>query len=298
MISSYKFFIFSSIAFLLSTQVHLHTTTLDVSLYTDANSTGGGNSGDLRFALNSILNAQAQSPSTGPWQINFTSGAGTIQLNNPLPVINLFNADTVSFNSTAQAIVIDGNSANRGFFIRQGNVTFQNMTIQNCLATGGNGGGGAVGAGGGGMGAGGALFIDQATVNLQNIQFTNNSCQGGSGGIQLRMDRGEGEEGVWVAQEGPRAKQLWHWRRWRRWWWISGQWRGCRTFGSCWRNCWRRRWWCGGSRRGWGTVRRCFASRRWRRGRSNYRYRSNWGGRSDWRNCCRWLCFWRRRRWC
>ncbi|MDR3388878.1 MAG: choice-of-anchor Q domain-containing protein [Rudaea sp.] len=54
-------------------------------------------------------------------------------------------------------------------------VTFDNLILSNALARGGCSGGG-----GGGMGAGGALFVNQlAQVGLTNVNFANNTAQGG-----------------------------------------------------------------------------------------------------------------------
>src|SRR3984885_14112908 len=152
------FFVLSSTAFLLCTEAHLVATALNVTTYTDANVATGGAPGELRYVLNTILDAQAQGTSSGNWQINFTGGAGTITLHGILPMINLFTADTVTFNPSP-SITIDGNHLYRGFFVRQGNVTLQNMTLQNCLAQGGAGGPPTnvpvqFAGGGGGMGAG------------------------------------------------------------------------------------------------------------------------------------------------
>lgn len=55
---------------------------------------------------------------------------------------------------------LSGSSQFQGFFIKNGTVSFNNLTITNGLARGGNGGqGGGGGAGGGGAGLGGGLFI-------------------------------------------------------------------------------------------------------------------------------------------
>ena len=64
---------------------------------------------------------------------------------------------------------IDGNDQFRPFFVLQGNVTIENLTVQNARAAGGNGGNGGRG-GGGGLGGGGALFVNQdANVTLENV---------------------------------------------------------------------------------------------------------------------------------
>jgi hypothetical protein len=54
----------------------------------------------------------------------------------------------------AVAQTIDGMGDQRGFFVYGGNVTLENLTIENAVAQGGAGGPG----GGGGAGLGGGLF--------------------------------------------------------------------------------------------------------------------------------------------
>src|SRR5690242_3166326 len=124
-----------TVFFLHTTQ--LLSTTLTVTLNTDTLPAGAP--GELRNALNTMLNAQAQGTSTGSWDVVFSSGLGTIQLNAILPMINLFQADSVSFTPTTP-ITIDGNNQYRGFFMAQGSVQLQDITFQNCIAKGGNGG--------------------------------------------------------------------------------------------------------------------------------------------------------------
>ncbi len=71
---------------------------------------------------------------------------------------------------------INGNGAYRPFFVESGNVSLQNLTINNAQAHGGNGAGG-------GMGAGAAVFVDStAHLTISNVNFTNNAAIGGSGG--------------------------------------------------------------------------------------------------------------------
>jgi autotransporter-associated beta strand protein len=61
-------------------------------------------------------------------------------------------------------------------------VTIQNLTIANTLATGGNGGAGSAGGGGGG-GFGGALFVGQgARVIVSDVSIQSSSAIGGNGG--------------------------------------------------------------------------------------------------------------------
>ncbi len=139
---------------------------------------GVGTSGELRYVLNQLLNDRAQG--NGGTTHTITFSVPSVTLTNILPMINLFTSDNITIGNASGSTTIDGGSAGRPFFIRQGDVTLQNLDIQNGKAQGGNGSGG-------GMGAGGALFIDQATVTLNNVNFSNNMASaglgaGGSGG--------------------------------------------------------------------------------------------------------------------
>ncbi|MGE9291867.1 MAG: hypothetical protein ACQKBT_12785, partial [Puniceicoccales bacterium] len=92
------------------------------------------------------------------------------------------------------SIIVDGGgftmdleNGYNGFFIAGGDVTIQNLSIVNAIATGGDGNTG----GGGGMGAGGALMIvngseisgsgitEATNVTLTNVSFSGNQAVGG-----------------------------------------------------------------------------------------------------------------------
>lgn len=143
-------------------------------------------SGDFRYVINQILNAQAQEGSPSTNEINFA--VPQVTLTQPPPLINLFNTDTITIgNGSGSPNIIDGGGVCRPLFIVQGTATLQNLTIQNGSAQGGNGGtGGApmggTGSGGGGAGLGGALFIDSASVTLTNVDFLSNEASAGRGG--------------------------------------------------------------------------------------------------------------------
>jgi large repetitive protein len=85
---------------------------------------------------------------------------------------------------------LDGMGDQRGLFIYSGNVTVENLAINNALAQGGNGASGGA-PGGGGAGLGGGLFVAgtanggaaPASVTLMNVTFNNDSAQGGNGGV-------------------------------------------------------------------------------------------------------------------
>ncbi len=149
----------------------------------------GGNVGELRYFLNQILNDQAKGTDDSSYAITFDPSVNTVTLTNILPMINLFKLDTITIGNSSGTTTINGGSAGRPFFIRQGNVTLQNLDIQNGLAQGGDGG---KDFGGGGMGAGGALFIDKAAVTLCNVSFSNNTASAGLGNVGGTGDAGGG----------------------------------------------------------------------------------------------------------
>lgn len=106
---------------------------------------------------------------------------GTIYLESPLPLIS---EDLQILGNGV--VAIDGGDLNQIFFVFSGNCAIQNLTLVNGNCTGGSGGSSYSGNGGGGLGAGGAIFINSpAQVTLNNLDFENNTAQGGSGGTNL-----------------------------------------------------------------------------------------------------------------
>ena len=78
---------------------------------------------------------------------------------------------------------LDGAATYRGLFLYSGTTTVSNLTIQNTVARGGNGGSGYDGGGGGGAGLGGALFVAQgASLTVSNVSIQNSKAVGGNGG--------------------------------------------------------------------------------------------------------------------
>jgi len=126
--------------------------------------------GTLRWA---IEQANADSGST----INFANNLGTITLSSALPMITTGMTINRGTGNT-----VSGNNLYRVFFVSTANATdavnFQNLTIANGYAKGGDGGLSA----GGGMGAGGALFVNTGAVSVSSVAFTGNTAQGGNGG--------------------------------------------------------------------------------------------------------------------
>jgi len=72
---------------------------------------------------------------------------------------------------------LDGDNQQRIFFIKKGSVYLTDITLKRGYAKGGNGGGG----GGGGAGLGGAIFLYDGTLTLDNVTFLENRVIGGKG---------------------------------------------------------------------------------------------------------------------
>jgi len=177
-------------------------TTCTVTLSTDNNPGGIGDTGDLRYCLNTMNQSLNTTPDD--YAIVFDTPM-TIQLNGILPIINNSSNPvniTIGNPGSTPTVTIDGNSgAYSGFFIPIGNVTIQNMNFQNLTAKGGNGGDG-ISAGGGGLGAGGAIYAPQTFLNgsnpsviLMNVSINNCSAVGGNGGNYFSISSPTGNEG-------------------------------------------------------------------------------------------------------
>ncbi len=131
------------------------------------------NATDLVSALTTVDNNPGSS-----YVINIT-GTITLTASTTLPAIN--STSSVTINGVSGAI-LNGGNVQRGFFVYQGTVAINNLTIQNTKAQGGTGGAGG-GGGGGGGGLGGALFVASgASLSVSNVTLTGNSAVGGAGG--------------------------------------------------------------------------------------------------------------------
>ncbi|KAA0222698.1 hypothetical protein EDS67_26720 [candidate division KSB1 bacterium] len=152
---------------------------LAAATYTVTNDSGAGS---LRQA---ILDANAN---PGADIIDATGVSGTITVNpaNYFLVIT----DDVTINGPGQAnLTISGDDASRIFWIQNGTIIIQDLTLADGYAKGGNGGGG-------GMGAGGAIFMHEGkqganptdvasgSINLTliNVTLKDNDAIGGNGG--------------------------------------------------------------------------------------------------------------------
>jgi hypothetical protein len=98
-----------------------------------------------------------------------------------IAAVNLHSGVSLVIVGTDNA-VLDGGNTVRGLFAYAGNLTVDNLTIQNTVAQGGAGGNSAF-AGGGGAGLGGGLFVAaRANVTLNSVSFSANKAFGGAGG--------------------------------------------------------------------------------------------------------------------
>jgi hypothetical protein len=109
--------------------------------------------------------------------------AAPIDLSLHLLAINLPTGSTLTIAGTnssgnaAQIETIDGAGTYNGFFVYSGNVTNQDLTLQNMKAQGGAG----MDGGGGGAGLGGGLFIAAAgNVTLTDVSFSSDAAVGGA----------------------------------------------------------------------------------------------------------------------
>ena len=100
-----------------------------------------GNQFDLRGTLNFIN----QNP--GNYTVDFSLSNPQITLEGMLPLLNLNGGGNTLVVDGGGSIVIDGAGTFPGFFANAGNVSLQNLTVQNTSIHGGAGSGGGLGAG-------------------------------------------------------------------------------------------------------------------------------------------------------
>ncbi len=112
----------------------------------------------------------------------------TITLGDRLPIID----SDLTIDGGAGRVTIDGQDLHRIFFINSGTVTLSNLTLEDGLAKGGDGGVGHVGvSGGGGMGAGGAVFVREGvSLTLTDVAISSGAAIGGAGGADLAPIQG------------------------------------------------------------------------------------------------------------
>jgi len=157
-------------------------------------SLGAGPVDSLREAINT-----ANADPTNDYVIDFTDNgtltlAGTVNSDGMLPFFSNPSGITINGNGAT----ISGNSLSRIFFVgvpenlnaagggtmtstSSSTFSINNLTLQDGIAAGGNGGFATGGAGGGGAGMGGAIFHAAGTLNINAVTFSGNAALGGSG---------------------------------------------------------------------------------------------------------------------
>lgn len=133
------------------------------------------------------LNAEiaAANASGTPYTITIAASGANNTINLMASITHLTPTQTVTIVGTGGA-KIDGGGNRQLFVVDTGTVAFQDLTLQNGFARGGNGGNSSAAAGGGGLGAGAGLFVNVgAAVSLENVGFASHNATGGNGGTTV-----------------------------------------------------------------------------------------------------------------
>ena len=125
------------------------------------------------------LDSQATGGDGTHYLITLTPNA-TLTETSDIFAVDLKGDDTLTIDG--QGATLDGAGQGRGLFVYSGNVTIDDLTIANAVATGGNGGSGG---GGGGAGLGGGLFVADdvlggaapSHVTFNNVVFSGDSAE-------------------------------------------------------------------------------------------------------------------------
>lgn len=129
-------------------------------------------------------------------QANSTAENDTIfivdsNINIESPLLPQINSD-INFQGIGDQPIISGVNQFPIFFVNSGNVSFSRLGLINGLAQGGSGNSPG---GGGGLGAGGALFINDGKVTLNQVYFEQNKAAGGQGGNSIKSGGNGGKGG-------------------------------------------------------------------------------------------------------
>jgi hypothetical protein len=129
--------------------------------------------------------------------LSWSGSTATVVTDTAVPdiaAVNLHTGVSLVINGGAGA-TLDGGNTVRGLFAYAGNLTVDNVTIQNTVAQGGAGGN-AEFAGGGGAGLGGGLFVGaNANVTLNSVSFSDDKAVGGAGGDNTGGGQAQGYAG-------------------------------------------------------------------------------------------------------
>ncbi len=126
--------------------------------------------------LNDVLTQAAFVPANyGALEIDIAAGSTIdISAGSGLYAVNLQAGVTLDIKG--HGATLDGHNTHQGLFVYSGQVTFEDLTVANTLAKGGNG----IGSGGGGAGLGGGLFVASGgNVVLSDVNFSNTAAVGG-----------------------------------------------------------------------------------------------------------------------
>jgi hypothetical protein len=150
-----------------------------------------GSADALNFALSLIGEGGLYAQAGTAYTITLTADL--------LLVEDLWAIDLLAWSSLAiegGGHVLDGAGLYRGLFVAEGEVSVENLTIQDARAKGGNGAAGWAG-GGGGAGLGGGLFVASgAEVTLEDVTFLDNRAVGGNGAYYNSANAGGGGGGM------------------------------------------------------------------------------------------------------
>ncbi|MFN7119468.1 MAG: hypothetical protein ACK4TA_21920, partial [Saprospiraceae bacterium] len=125
--------------------------------------TANSGAGSLRQAITDA-NADNTATAANPHLIDATGVMGTINVTIDPANLQFFLVITnhITIKGSGQAnLTISGNGTNRIFWIQNGTITLQDLTLADGYAKGGDGGGG-------GMGAGGAIFMHECKQDPNN----------------------------------------------------------------------------------------------------------------------------------
>ncbi len=111
---------------------------------------------------------------------NISFGNKNLSAPPDLYALNLANGVTVTIDGAKNTL--DGAGQYQGFFVYQGNVTIESLTIADAAALGGNGGAGTIGGGGFGGGGGGGFSTNSIDTSGDNGGFGGGAGAGGFGG--------------------------------------------------------------------------------------------------------------------
>lgn len=153
----------------------------------------------LMGALTTCLAANSEATLRSEiFSANMTPGTQTITITGNITLTQSLPMVTEDINIDGGNFTIDANGTGRVIFIQAGTATISDLTVDNAVSQGGNGGDGAFtgGGGGGGLGAGAAIFVNTgAIVSVSNVNIGDAASIGGPGGNGRALGGGAGGGG-------------------------------------------------------------------------------------------------------